>query len=102
MTLLLEQAATAGTDVTVVVEMVTDSADRTVTIRVSHDGEGLEEVELSSLNAGVEDDLHHTQGLGLWFVRWMAINSGGTFNISASEPGTTVELTLPLAQPPAE
>jgi len=102
MTELLGQAATAGADVEVVVGMVADSDEGTVAIRVSHDGDSLKDVELDALNSGTEDDLQHTQGLGLWFVRWMARNSGGTFRISDNDPGTEVELTLPLAEAPAE
>ena len=102
MTELLERAATSGSDVQVRVEMVADTETETVLIRVSHDGDSLDDVELAALNSGIEDDLQHTQGLGLWFVRWMATNSGGTFSISDTDPGTSVELTLPLTGPPGE
>ncbi|WP_324662197.1 PAS domain S-box protein [Haloarcula sediminis] len=98
MTELLERAAKAGARVEVTVEMTTDD-DRAV-VRVSHDGEGLSEVELAALNEGTESDLQHTTGLGLWFVRWMAVNSGGTFDIGDTDPGTVVELTFPPADTP--
>ena len=98
MTELLERAARAGDRVEVTVGTTTDG-DRAV-VRVSHDGEGLSEVELAALNEGAESELQHTQGLGLWFVRWMAVNSGGTFDIADADPGTVVELTLPLADTP--
>ncbi len=98
---LLERAATAGTDVEVAVEMAANHEDGTVSICVCHDGDGLDAVELDALNSGIEDELQHTQGLGLWFVRWMATNSGGTFSISETDRGTEVELTLPLVEAPA-
>jgi len=100
MTELLEQAANAGDGVTVAVDVTEDSDDGTVSITVSHDGASLTAVEREALNAGVESDLKHTTGLGLWFVRWMAINSGGTFHIADTDLGTRVELTLPSADPP--
>ncbi|MFC6755431.1 MULTISPECIES: PAS domain S-box protein [Haloarcula] len=97
---LLERAATAGTDVKVAVEIAANPEDGTVSICVCHDGDGLDAVELDALNSGIEDELQHTQGLGLWFVRWMATNSGGTFSISETDRGTEVELTLPLVAAP--
>ena len=101
MTKLLELAAKAGDDVEVVVRMETNPDDETVTIRVSHDGEPIDPIERKALTAGSESDLQHTTGLGLWFVRWMAVNSGGAFEITGDEPGTAIEITLPLADPPA-
>ena len=98
MTELLERAANAGEGVDVAVRVA--EADGKVTITVSHDGASIDTVEREALNAGVESDLKHTTGLGLWFVRWMAINSGGTFAIHDTDPGTRVELTLPTADPP--
>jgi signal transduction histidine kinase len=97
---LLDRAAHSGEGVEVTVQLT--EGDDVATLRVAHDGSGLESVELDALNAGAESDLRHTTGLGLWFVRWMAINSGGSFEISDNDPGTVVELTLPLADPPAQ
>jgi hypothetical protein len=34
------------------------------------DGTTLPDVEVDALDSGIESDLQHTQGLGLWFVRW--------------------------------
>ncbi|MDS0258747.1 PAS domain S-box protein [Haloarcula sp. S1CR25-12] len=102
MTELLERAATADDVAEIVVELTADRADDTVAITVSHDGTGLDSVEMAALNSGIESDLQHTKGLGLWFVRWMTVNSGGRFSISGTEPGTRVELTLPLADSPGE
>jgi len=98
---LPELAAESGDGVDVVVSMETDPADGTVTIRVSHNGEPINAVERRALTAGSESDLQHTAGLGLWFVRWMVVNSGGSFKIGGDEPGTAVEMTLPLADPPS-
>ena len=100
MTELLERAATAGEAVTIDVELVADVEDDSVAVTIRHDGDALPDVELKALNSGIESELQHTQGLGLWFVRWTAINSGGTFHIGNAEPGVRVELTFPLADTP--
>ena len=97
---LLELAAESGDGVTVDVTTETNTAEETVTICVSHNGEPIKTVERKALTVGSESDLQHTAGLDLWFVRWMAINSGGSFRIGGDEPGTAVEMTLPLADPP--
>lgn len=102
MTELLEWAATAGEGTTVRVSLTVDGEEGEVDITVGHDGSGLDDVEVAALSSGVESDLQHTQGLGLWFVRWMTVNSGGRFSIANADPGARVELTLPLAEPPAE
>jgi len=98
---LLERALTAGEDVTVRVSLTADETDDSAHITVSHDGDGLKDVEVEALNAGNESDLRHTQGLGLWFVRWVAVNSGGRFRVENTDSGMEVELRLPLAEPPA-
>jgi PAS domain S-box-containing protein len=100
MTELLDQATDADDTAEVTVGMSIDGTDETVTLRLAHDGTGPSDVEVSALNAGAETDLEHTTGLGLWFVRWMAVNSGGRFEIVATDPGMVVELTLPLADTP--
>jgi len=79
---------------------VDDVESKQVRLVVSHDGRGLEDIERRALNAGTETELRHTNGLGLWFVRWMAVGSGGSFTVNNSSQGTTVELTLPLADTP--
>ena len=98
---LLERAAESGIAVDIAVSATVNTADETVRIRVRHDGETIDEEARAALSAGVESDLQHGMGLGLWFVRWMAINSGGSFEISGEDSGTVIELTLPLAQMPA-
>ena len=98
MTELLGQAAEATDCTTVTVDVREDRSTDQVRITVSHDGEPLDEVKRRALTDGFESELQHTSGLGLWFVRWMTVNSGGTFTIADS--GTTVELTLPIADLP--
>ncbi|GGN89340.1 PAS domain S-box protein [Haloarcula pellucida] len=86
--------------VTVVVDVTVESD--TVVVTVTDDGPGMPDEEREVLAAGMESDLKHTSGLGLWFVRWMAINSEGSFDIRDNDPtGTVVELTFPRTEPPA-
>ena len=99
---LLERAATAGEDAAIAVDADANRGEGNVVITVRHDGESPPEVELEALNSGVESALRHTQGLGLWFVRWMAVNSGGRFHIANVDSGVEVELQFPLAEPPAD
>ena len=93
---LVDNAATHGGS-WVGVSVTTE--DDEVVVRVADDGPGIPDVERRALQAGLESPLEHTTGLGLWFVRWTATNSGGSFEIADREPtGTTVELRLPIAQ----
>jgi signal transduction histidine kinase len=81
-------------DVSLSVDVVGDE----VVVRVSDDGPGVPERDRRSLNSGRESQLQHTGGLGLWFVRWMSVNSGGSFEVHSEDgDGTTVELRLPAA-----
>lgn len=99
---LLTQAAESGATVDISVSATALTDEDSVRICVGHDGEQLDEEARAALSAGIESDLQHGMGLGLWFVRWMAINSGGAFDISGEDPGTVIELTLPVAAPPAQ
>ncbi|TKX87062.1 PAS domain S-box protein [Halorubrum sp. SS5] len=70
-----------------------DDESNAVVVRVADDGPGIPELERRSVTAGRESPLQHTNGLGLWFVRWMATNSGGSMRIKDNEPeGAVVEL----------
>lgn len=41
------------------------------------------------------DDLHHSTGLGLWLVYWIAERSDGTVAVTATDEGNHVRLRLP-------
>jgi sensor histidine kinase regulating citrate/malate metabolism len=67
----------------------------TVVVSVADDGPGIPSLEQRSVTAGEESPLQHTNGLGLWFVRWMVTNSGGSMRIEDNDPaGAVVELRL--------
>jgi K+-sensing histidine kinase KdpD len=72
-----------------------DDTSDAVVVRVADDGPGIPDLEQQSVSAGQESSLQHTNGLGLWFVRWMVTNSGGAMRIEDNEPtGAVVELRL--------
>lgn len=69
-----------------------------VTLRVSDDGPGIPEQERAVVTREADiTQLSHSQGLGLWFVRWTMDAYDGEFTIERTEPGTTVTLQLPRA-----
>ena len=80
----------------VTVELVDGPEPDTVTIRVSDDGPGLPESEWNVV-AGEQEitQLQHTQGLGLWLVRWVVDKHSGDLALEESEDGTTVTITVP-------
>ncbi|WP_299237016.1 hypothetical protein [Natronomonas sp.] len=41
------------------------------------------------------NQMTHTQGLGLWFVRWAICAYDGAFELDAGDGGTAVTLELP-------
>lgn len=43
------------------------------------------------------DDLHHTGGMGLWLVYWIADRSGGDLAFDTHENGNVVTITVPNA-----
>lgn len=68
-------------------------------VSVADDGPGLPDVERVVLEEGVEDALAHSTGIGLWMVRFIVTDSGGSIAV-AEEPvdGTVVRLRLPAAE----
>lgn len=83
----------SGEEPSVHLSVTTDDESDVVIVRIADDGPGIPELERRSITAGQESSLEHTNGLGLWFVRWMATNSGGSIQIKDNEPtGSVVEL----------
>ena len=74
---------------------VTVQADGVV-VRVSDDGPGIADHERAVILSGEETPLQHGSGVGLWLVKWVVRNVGGTLSF-ADGPGTTVEVELPAA-----
>ncbi|WP_262180441.1 histidine kinase N-terminal 7TM domain-containing protein [Haloarcula laminariae] len=71
-----------------------------VVVRVSDDGPGIADHERDVILAGEETPLQHGSGVGLWLVKWVVRNVGGTLSF-VDGPGTTVEIELPAATGPS-
>ncbi len=70
-----------------------------VQLRIVDEGPGIPESERAVVTREVDiDQLAHSQGLGLWFVRWVMDAYEGAFDINSSDQGTVVELRLPAAR----
>lgn len=90
--------AYGGDDVEIELSVAEADGAEQVTVRIADNGPGLPALERESLMSGRESPLRHTNGLGLWFVRWTVTNSNGTMEIRDNEPsGTIIELRLPKA-----
>jgi len=93
---LVENAVEHGDRTSVEVELADGPSPDTVTIRVSDDGPGLPESEWDVVAGDQEiTQLQHTQGLGLWLVRWVVDKHSGELTLEENEGGTTVAITLP-------
>lgn len=88
----VDNAVTHATNVTVSLRQTPAGCE----IRVTDDGPGIPESELSALKTGTETVLRHGTGLGLWQLSWAARTLGGNVSFDTSE-GTTVTITIPDA-----
>lgn len=82
------------------VEVAVTRVDDAGVVTVRDHGDGIPDGELRPLRQGVETDLEHTSGVGLWLTYWVAQQSGGEIEFDAGGAGpTAVRLELPLATP---
>jgi signal transduction histidine kinase len=70
-------------------------ADGCVQVVVADDGPGIPPSELAVVERGVETQLDHGSGLGLWVVAWGVRSLGGSVDVDTGDEGTTVTLRLP-------
>ena len=76
-----------------------------VTLRVRDYGPGFDDAELAVHNGATETALQHSDGVGLWLVRWIVDTYDGTVSVAnaADGVGAVVTVTLPAAsEPPSE
>lgn len=84
---------------------VTDEIPDFVSIEIADNGPGLPQRERKVLEEGSESQQQHSLGLGLWFVNWIVVDSGGNVTFDDNDPrGSIVTVHLPSAtlnqQPP--
>ena len=80
----------AASTVTVAVERHPDG----YVVRVTDDGPGIPDWELTSLDAETESQLQHSTGLGLWQLKWAVTALNGELSFDTTD-GTTVEIVVP-------
>lgn len=78
------------------VKVSVESNPTSVTIRVTDDGPGIPEEEVSVIQSEEDiEQLRHTSGLGLWLVRCIVQQSNGSLYFEESElGGSAVEIQL--------
>lgn len=82
----------------IAIEARRSSDGDTARVRIEDDGPGIPPEELAVLERDDETQLEHLSGIGLWLVRWIVRESGGSVRFERPDPGgTVVELSLPLA-----
>lgn len=71
-------------------------------LTVADNGPGIPESERRALSGGEETPIEHASGLGLWLVRWIVDDLGGTVTYETNDPqGAVVTIRLPMADPDA-
>lgn len=93
---LLENAIVHNDAPEPTVDLSITAHDDAVALRVADDGPGINDTDRTALLRGAESPLEHTQGLGLWLVRWTVEIADGDIHIDDNEPrGSVVTITLP-------
>lgn len=83
--------AVAHTGGSAKVVIATDGHYFQITLPISDNGEGIPNPYRSVITRETAfTQLTHSQGLGLWFVRWVMDTYGGTFELKSVDSGTTV------------
>jgi signal transduction histidine kinase len=73
----------------------THEDDGYVHLSITDNGPGIPEGERQVLESGVETELDHVSGLGLWLVKWVTEGIDGILNLSnVNGGGTEVEFML--------
>ena len=68
----------------------------TVTVEIADDGPGIGGYEQTVIEEGLEEDLTHSSGLGLWLVKWAAEIADGDIDFAERDPsGTVLTITTP-------
>ncbi|RRJ33484.1 ATP-binding protein [Halocatena pleomorpha] len=87
------------TETPVVSITVSDEVSDFVSVEIADNGPGLPKRERNVIEQGSESQHHHSLGLGLWFVNWIVVDSGGNVTFDDNEPrGSIVTIHLPSAK----
>lgn len=88
--------------VRVSLEHVTDESGSWLSLSVADDGPGIPADERTVLFEGIEDDLVHGSGLGLWSVKWLVDRSNGRLSFTSEGidgEGSTVTVQFRDSRP---
>lgn len=77
------------------VEITIEQTAEATLIEISDNGPGIPETEREAIDSGIETQLEHSQGLGLWLTHWFAAMNGGELGLGSASDGTTVTIRIP-------
>ena len=79
------------------IEVIVEDSDDSVAVRIADDGPGIPDMEREVLMEEAEiDPLYHGSGLGLWLVKMIVRQSGGSLAFDENEPrGSIITIRLP-------
>lgn len=96
----VEHSCTDEREVEVGIAVTCTDESPGVVVRVWDNGPGIADHEQEVIRSGTETPLKHGSGVGLWLVNWIVRNLGGRMAfVEPDQPGTSVELQLPAADP---
>jgi len=93
---LVENAVVHNDAPTPVVTVGARATDTGIEVSVADNGPGIPSTERAVVETGDEDALAHGSGLGLWAVKWGAVQLGGELAFEDRKPrGTVVMIAIP-------
>ena len=97
----LIENAVKHTDTDPVIDVSVERKGTDVVVRVADSGPGIPEREKEVLLGDRETSLTHSEGLGLWLVKWVIESYDGEIRFESNDPqGSVVELRLPACRRP--
>ena len=92
---VVENAAEHNDSAEPFVVVSAEETDDSLELAVADNGPGIPDHERAVIDAGEEDQLRHSSGLGLWTAQWGATAAGGRLRFADNDPrGSVVTLSL--------
>ncbi|MFC7203288.1 sensor histidine kinase [Haloferax namakaokahaiae] len=93
---LLRNAVEHNTNSTPEIEVLLTRDEDELTLRVEDNGPGTPQAEIDVLDAGYETQLEHSDGTGLWLVKWIVDELDGDLTFE-NDARSTVTIAVPTA-----